>query len=529
MYKSKFNKLLANKKGETIIKNILKAVTVILGFSVILKIIGFFLRIILSRELGAEFLGYYQVALSFYGVLCTIIGSGIPVTISHYSSRCSVNQDYEKESSAVSSALIIECTVCLVLTLLCFIFKSFIAKLTSNITANMLLLFIPAVFAGAIYACFKGALWGRKKHLQNCISEVGEQVFRLIIFLIVFSFTSPSEKAGYLACVCNSASCFVSMLISIFFYFKQGGKLKNPKNEFKNVLKTSSAITSVRVISSLAQPIIAILLPLRLVSVGFTEEQAMSLFGVALGMTMPLLLLPTTIIGSYATALIPELSYSLEAKQKKEFNEQITNAITLSLFICFCFLPMYFGLGEQIGLLLFGNATSGYLLKLSCWTIVPIGISGITNSILNVLGLETRGFIHQLIGSVLLFLSIWLLPKFVGISALAYGTGACMLITTILNLYLINKKTGISSKILKPLILMIIFCIPSSLFSKFLFGIFKYALSSFLSVCFSAGFGLLMFLILCVLFNVINISTMFVKLKNIKISKHNQKKQLSCN
>lgn len=496
----------------------------ILGFSAVLKLIGFALRIILSRELGAEILGYYQVALSFYGVLCTVTSSGIPVTISHYSARASVNRNYHAEASAVSASLIIELATALVLSVLVLVCKNLIASFTSLITANMLVFLLPAVIAGSVYSSFRGALWGRKNHLDNCLSEVGEQSFRLILLLIFFSFTTPSEKAGYYASLCNSLSCFVSMGLSIWFYFKRGGKLCSPKQEFAKVLKTSSAITLVRVISSLAQPLIAIILPLRLVNAGFTEEQAMSLFGIALGMTVPLLMLPNTIIGSYATALVPELSSSLEAKQTREFNSQIATAITLSLMICFCFLPIYFGLGEQIGLLLFGNSTSGYLLKITSWAIIPMGLCGITNSILNVLGLETRGFIHQLIGSSLLFLCIWLLPKYVGISALGYGMGLCMLVTTILNMILINKKTDVTSEILKPLILMTIFCVPSSLLSSFLFGIFKYIMPPFFAVCFSAGLGLVMFLVLCILFGVINISTMFIKLKNVKLSKIKHKK-----
>lgn len=509
---------------EFVIKNIFKAVAVILGFSAILKVIGFFLRIILSRELGAEVLGYYQVALSFYGVLCTIIASGIPVTISHVSAKSSVDGDYENESSAVASSLIIELGVCLILTILCFAFKGVISKFTNNVSANILLLLLPAVYSGAIYSCFRGALWGRKKHFDNCIAEVGEQSVRLILFLIFFSFTSPSEKAGYYAAICNSLSCFVSMGISIFYYFKHGGKIKNPKKQFKHILKTSSAITCVRVISSLAQPIIAIILPIRLISAGFSSEQAMSLFGVALGMTMPLLMLPNSIIGSYATALIPELSTSLAEKNTKEFNEQIKTAITLSLLICFCFLPVFLGVGEQIGILLFNNTTSGYLLKLTSWTIIPIGLCGITHSILNVLGLETRGFIHQVLGSIVLLLSIWFLPQYVGISALAYGMGGCMTITTVLNCLLIYKKTNISGLVLKPFILMTIFCIPSSLLANWLFGVLKYIMTPFFSVCFSAGFGLLMFLILCIMFGVINVSAMFVKLKNVKINKQKHKK-----
>ena len=65
-----------------------------------------------------------------------------------------------------------------------------------------------------------------------------------------------------------------------------------------------------------------------------------------------------------------------------------------------------------------------------------------------------------------LLLSILFLPKYVGISALAYGMGGCMTITTILNCITIYKKTNISGLILKPFILMTIFSIPSSLLSN---------------------------------------------------------------
>ena len=68
-------------------------------------------------------------------------------------------------------------------------------------------------------------------------------------------------------------------------------------------------------------------------------------------------------------------------------------------------------------------------------------------------------------------------------------------------------------------------CVPSSLLSNWLFGVLKYVMTPFFSVCFSAGLGLLMFLILCILFGVINVSAMFVKLKNIKINKVKNKKK----
>lgn len=501
------------------IKNIFKAVALLVVFSVILKVIGFFMRIILSRELGAEALGAYQVALSFYGVLCTIVASGIPVTISHYSARATVKKDFKGESSAVSASLILGLITSAIIIVAVFLFAPVITAYTNSTSTKILLYLLPAVFFTGVYGSFRGALWGRKRHLDNCLSEVGEQVFRLILFLILLSTARNPTTAAFRAAICVSLSCFVSMALSIYFYFRHNGKLFHPKMEMRSVLKTSFTITSVRVISSLAQPIIAILLPMRLVEFGFSSEQALGLFGIALGMTMPLLSLPGTVISSYATALIPELSSSLEEKNMKEFNNQTRTAICFSLFVCFCFVPIYLGLGEQIGILLFNNASSGYLLTKTCWIIVPIGICGITHSILNTLGLETRGFLHQIAGFVVLLASVWFLPKYIGITALGYGMGGCMSVTTILNCLLIYKKTNISGLILKPLGMMIVFCIPSSLICSSLFGIFKYIFSPFITVCLSAGLGLISFVLLCLIFNVVNISSVFIKVKDIRFQK----------
>ncbi|HBB44533.1 MAG TPA: hypothetical protein DCZ34_00200, partial [Clostridiales bacterium] len=64
------------KTKEFIIKKLVKSVFIITLFSILLKVFGFFMRIVLSRELGAEALGLYQIALSFFYVLLTIVSSG---------------------------------------------------------------------------------------------------------------------------------------------------------------------------------------------------------------------------------------------------------------------------------------------------------------------------------------------------------------------------------------------------------------------------------------------------------------------
>ena len=77
-----------------------------------------------------------------------------------------------------------------------------------------------------------------------------------------------------------------------------------------------------RVVSSFIQPIIALIIPARLMAIGYTSSQALSLYGIAVGMTMPLLFVPTTIIGSLSTALIPDISKALAQNDKTHIEKR---------------------------------------------------------------------------------------------------------------------------------------------------------------------------------------------------------------
>ena len=59
-------------------ENIYRTAAYVTVFSVAEKFFGFLYRIILSRTLGSEGMGLYQLALSVFAVLVTATSSGIP-------------------------------------------------------------------------------------------------------------------------------------------------------------------------------------------------------------------------------------------------------------------------------------------------------------------------------------------------------------------------------------------------------------------------------------------------------------------
>ena len=259
------------KSGGGFIKTIFKSVFVITVFSLIIKVLGFFMRVILSRSLGAEGLGVFTVALSIFAVFTTMVSSGIPIIISHNSAKFKITGEIKQEGACVSSGLIISLLCCVVVSLAILMLKGVIIRITNNISYSVMIALLPGLFATAIYSCFRGALWGRKKHFENCIGEFFEQLVRLVLYLLMLSSSKDIVTGATRAGLAISISYIVSMLVAIYYYYKSGGKLYKPNSQFKALLKSSTPITFIRIFSSIIMSLVSIVLPMRLLSCGISE------------------------------------------------------------------------------------------------------------------------------------------------------------------------------------------------------------------------------------------------------------------
>ncbi|MBO7508387.1 MAG: oligosaccharide flippase family protein, partial [Clostridia bacterium] len=462
-------------------------------FSLLMRVIGFFMRIVLSRELGAEGLGMYQIALSFFYVFLTVVSSGLPTTISHLSAKYKVTGDKETEGKTVSASLILGLAFSVLLEVLIFCFKPLIVNATSPECFLIILCLSPSIFITAVYMSFRGALWGRQKHFANGLAEIGEQTTRFLLFVILLTTAKSPTIGAIRAGCCYTISCLVSMCVAIFFYFKNGSVLRSPKGMFKQVFKSSFPITMLHLLSSILQPIIAVVIPYKLQCAGYTEKEAIVLFGIVTGMTIPLLSLPSAVVGAYSTALTPEISESIAIKDREKLTNQIKTALSLTMFVEFCFVPIYLGAGQEIGSLLFNNTTSGYLLAKASLMMVPMGINEISQSILNSIDMQSKGFLNYVFGSCFLIVSLFILPQYFGIDAMILGTGISITISSILNVVAIAKKLQVKGIIIKPLCLMSLFVLPSSMLGHSLTQIFKYSMPQFFVVTLSSLASLLCF------------------------------------
>ena len=217
-------------------KKLFGAIFVLTSFSVLTRALGFFFRIYLSRVVGAESLGVYQIAFSVFMVLETMVSSGIPVVISKKTAENSQNS-----SHLVSAGLVIGSIVALVLCAFIFLFKSIFSSIfTDERCMGILFLLLPSLVFSSVYSVMRGNFWGNKKFFFVSFTEFFEQVSRIALSVLFLGVLNFSLDKVFLASISYTISCVVSSILVFFIYIKGGGKFSSPKGQIKPLLKISS-------------------------------------------------------------------------------------------------------------------------------------------------------------------------------------------------------------------------------------------------------------------------------------------------
>ncbi len=484
-----------------------KTVAVVTVFSISEKFLGFLYRIFLSRSIGAEGLGLYQVTLSVFGLILTIICSGTPITVSRLMTKYKAEGQRNKVNAVISAGITSTLALAIPTVIIFFLLKNNLSFIfADDRCASLFIILLPGLVFTSVYSVLRGVFWGNKDFLPYSIIELLEEAVMIIAGVILVSHASNAFMGAFYASVAVVISFVFSFSLALIVFFIRKNKIVNPKSQLKPLLSSALPVTAMRTANSLIMSLVSIILPLRLISAGYTESQTMSIFGSAMGQSIPLLFIPTTLIGSFTLVLIPEMAENFYKKNYAFLKRDIEKALKFASLVSCLFIPLFFVCGEEIGILVFNNHESGKYLSVSAFLMLFMSLSNISTSMLNSIGLEVKTLTFFIISAVFMLLCIYFLPAVMGVYSLLVGFTFVFGLTTVLNLFLLNKYSKIKPKYVRFIFYSIGFSLPTILFSALLknlilstFGLFFSVLT--VGIC-SFAFSILLYL--C--FNVVNVS-----------------------
>lgn len=460
-------------------QNIYKSAAIVTVFSTIEKMMSFFYRVVLSRVIGAEGIGIYQICLSVFAVFLTAASSGIPVTVSRLMAKNNAVNDVRGKHAAVTAGVVGTLIFTIPIAILLFFGRNALDFLFSDErSTDIFILLIPGLILTSIYAVMRGSFWGNKQFLPYSIIELLEDAVMVILGCILVYGVADPVLGARRAIIAVAISYVFSFCVSLFWYFKKGGKFVNPKRQLKPLFSASMPVTAMRTSTSLLNSAVAVLLPLLLMNAyGLDNSDAISLYGIAIGMSLPILFIPSSLIGSISVVVAPELSENFYRKKTAQVKYDVEKSIKAAIFIAALLVPVLFVLGDEVGELLYSNELSGQIVQRCSFILIPMCITMISTTVLNSMNCEKRTLIHFLIGAAAMIISILTLTKFVGVYSYMIGLAASYVITSLLNLILLKKTCG-NLKYVKYTIHALICTFSSCVFGMLLDGVISHYVSA---------------------------------------------------
>ena len=433
------------------------------------RVLGFFYRIFLSRAIGAEGLGIYNMVHPIFGICFALCAGSIQTAISRF-----VAANLSKGKAVFRTGMAISLSISIALSLIIWKNADFLAAyvLLEKRCAPLLPFIALSVPFSAIHACINGYYYGIKRTKVPAFSQVVEQVIRMAAVFVLANMLISSGKpitvqlavTGHL--IGEIAACVYTVLA---ISFSKSGKEETGSQTgfFAGMREIAAPLMALalplmgnRLVLNILASAEAIWIPSRLNAFGLTNSEAFSVYGVLTGMALPFILFPSTITNSMSVLLLPTVAEAQSLGNDSRISSTIAMSLRYSLYMGILCIGIFILFGNELGVSVFHNSESGEYIRVLAWLCPFLYLATTMGSILNGLGKTSTTFIQN-VCALLLRLAFVLvgIPK-IGMLAYLWGMLASELLLALMHLYSLKKMVNFqwdpANMLVKPAALLML-------------------------------------------------------------------------
>lgn len=343
------------------------------------QLLGFFYRILLSRLIGAEVMGLYQLVLPVQAVLMSLTAVGLTAAVANLTSEFQALGNRAAARQVLGRCLVLLCGLLVLPALVVVLFSDPISVylLGDARTRLGLVLLLPCVLLTGVENLHKHAFYGAGAIRPPAFTELLEQLVRTVAvlgLLVLFLPQNPERTVGLI--VTGMVLCEVCSAVTLsLLYRRRQGQLgtagqRLPRRALdRRIAAIALPIAVTALLGNLMGSVCAILIPQKLVQGGMEVSAAISAFGVMFGMALPLLNLPTAFIAALGLVLVPRLAESSALRRTGEIHRRISKAMLATSVLMLPAMAFLVVLGPTLGQVLFHEPSVGdYLAPLALAT-----------------------------------------------------------------------------------------------------------------------------------------------------------------
>lgn len=358
---------------------VLRSAVLVIG-----KGIGLAGRVAITRMLGAEGIGLYQIAYSFFGMALMVISGGLPTTLALFTAK-QPNRGWRVfQLLSVYTAFI-----GMGLAFWTQYYANNIAVLIGDVElAWALRALAPALIAVPLLQLARGYMQGIRSYEAISLSELTEQAVRitvLITFVSLYAAQGVGRAIGYGLYGTTIAAIAAFLFLTIYASSTRRTAILITYSPLSRkglglFLRSSFVIGCTRMLVPLSDFIDSILIPNRLQAAGYSISDSIAMYGTITGMAAVIVYMPTMITASVSYTVTMKIAAKHEAGMESGRDiERILRFVWIWGIISGLFIFLY---AKEAAILLFGVEAAAEPIRYLSAIPLIVGLRELTTSIL---------------------------------------------------------------------------------------------------------------------------------------------------
>ncbi len=449
-----------SNKGNKFIKG-----AAVLGIAgVVIKLLGAVFRIPLTNWIGADGMSYYGFAYTIYGALLVLSTAGIPVAISRMVSERIAVGEYRNAHKVFKVATSLLFGIGIVSFSACFFGGEAITKALGNPDAALAVKAIsPALLFVPMFSAFRGYFQGRQNMNPTAISEITEQLIRVIVGLaLAYKLLDTGLKEAAAGASFGASAGSIAGLGIIVVIYMLNRRVIHRKIDLNNkqveetgvILRKIVGIAIPIIIGSEIMPIMTLIdtgiIMTRLQATGWSYEEAKTLYGLLSGFCNSLIAFPQVFTQAVAVSLVPAIAAAFKVHNRQGVQENIQLGYRTTMIMAFPCAFGIFALAEPIMILLYSDQKASAIaavptLMIMAISVIFLAITQTSVGVLQSIGKQMLPVIHLAIGCVGKVILTFILVGIhdINIKGAAVGTMFAYVVALVLNNRSVKQYTGV--------------------------------------------------------------------------------------
>ena len=412
---------------------------ILLAGGFITKILGMFIKIIMTRNIGIDGLSLYMLILPTMSLFINLSQFGLPIALSRL---VALNTRNNKKLffSIIPITIIMNILISIIIILIApIISNNLLHNNTIKLGVIAISLIIPFTTLSSICRSY---FFGKERMFPHILSLIIENIIRLLFMIIILPKITnlKLEYVIFLLVSSNIISELTSTIILVLFLPKNVNIKINDLKPNMNYIYDSFKLGIPNVISNLIYSLSFFLEPIILTNIltnNYSINYIVREYGIITGYVIPLLTLPSFFTLAISQAIMPYITREYSNKNNKNIIKKIT-VITIIILIFSTFITIIFELQGKSLLKIIYKTNFGYnYLKVLSPIFIFQYIQSIFIFTLNAIGKNKVIFYLSIISLFARSLSIILLSFFhIGIYPYIISIFINIIIST---LYLVKK------------------------------------------------------------------------------------------